>query len=363
MNFYNPGKVFCALLLFVCVCAVSACGDEKNGSASAEKPGEKPLIGVLLYRDGDVYISLVRASILDSLKDRAEVILMAANSDQLTQNDQLDAMLKQKVRGLAVNLVDVQAASFVLDQSKKAGIPVVFFNREPDLARIKSYARTCFIGTVPSAAGKMQGDIIKQLWDAHPEYDRNGDKAVQYMMLQANADNPESVARTEFSVKQARELGLNMRQIGQTLMCEWDEDRAYDAVRMALPHMEESLEMVIANNDSMALGAVRALREIGWNTGEEGAKYIPVIGVDATPQAVEAIRRGLMSATVKQDGKRMGEAIGAITLNAVKGAPMLEGTDWAWDDSGIGVRVPYAPYLGREQQPAASAATDSLMPK
>jgi methyl-galactoside transport system substrate-binding protein len=362
MNLYKPGKVFCVLLLLVCVFAVSACGDEKNESPSAGKPGEKPLIGVLLYRDDDVYISLVRVSIVNSLQDRAEVILMAANNDQLTQNDQLDAMLKRKVRGLAVNLVDVQAASFVLDQSKKAGIPVVFFNREPDLARIKSYARTCFIGTVPSAAGKMQGDIIKQLWDAHPEYDRNGDQAVQYMMLQANADNPESVARTEFSVKQARELGLNMRQIGEAFMCEWDEGRAYEAVRLALPHLEESLELVISNNDSMALGAVRALQEIGWNTGKGDAKYIPVIGVDATPQAVEAIRLGLMSATVKQDGKRMGEAVGAITLNAVKGAPMLEGTDWTWDDSGIGVRVPYAPYLG-EEQPAASAATDSLTPK
>ncbi|MDR3073137.1 MAG: galactose ABC transporter substrate-binding protein [Deltaproteobacteria bacterium] len=322
----------------------AGCGEEK-----APQPGKtaaKPSVGVLLYREDDVYISMVSKALAAELEGKADFVIQAAGNNQLTQNDQLDALLAKKVSVLALNLVDTQAASFVLDKVEKAGIPVIFFNREPDLDSIKSHARACYVGTVPSDAGKMQGDIIKQLWDAHPEYDRNKDGQFQYIMIQANADNPESVARTEYSVRQARERGVNMRQLGETLLCEWNEAQTLTAMRLALGSRLDAVELVIANNDAMALGAIAALAEQGFNTGGEPAKFIPVIGVDAVPSAMEAIRKGVMSATVKQDDKLMAQTIAALILNAAHGKNFLEGTMLTWDASGIAVRLPYFPYTG-----------------
>ena len=71
----------------------------------------------------------------------------------------------------------------VVDKAKEAGIPTIFFNREPDTEVVKSYDKSIFIGTNAADAGKMQGDIIKDLFDAHPEYDINGDGAIQYVTV------------------------------------------------------------------------------------------------------------------------------------------------------------------------------------
>lgn len=343
MNVFSFRGVARAVLATI-FCAVLLTGCENTAPPAAKRP-DKPVIGVFLYKDDDVYISMVRTALEQALEDWATIILCAAQSDQLLQNEQIDRLLQEGMDGLLVNLVDIQAASFVVDKAKKRGVPVVFFNREPDPAAIKVYDKACFVGTTPADAGKMQGDIIKRLWDDHPEYDRNKDGQCQYIMLQANPDNPEAVARTEYSVRQARELGVAMSQVGETLMCDWSQAEALRAVRYALASLEDVVELVIANNDSMALGAAEALAERGYNReGGDPAKFIPVVGVDATPQAVEAIDKGAMSATVKQDAALMGEVIATFILNAVAGKSFIEGTSWTWDATGIAVRVPYSPY-------------------
>lgn len=308
---------------------------------------EKPRIGVLLYRQDDIYISMVSSAVQNVLRGDAEVRVLSAGSDQFTQTEQVESLLAEGVNALAVNLVDTQAAAMIAGKAKKAGVPVIFFNREPDLDSIGVYAgHTCFVGTQIEDAGRMQGGLIKKLWDAHPEYDRNKDGRFQYLMFQANTDNPEAVARTEFSVRTALELGVPMAQLGDSLMCEWDENLAREAMLLALSlHGEAVVELVIANNDSMALGAISALNAHGYNSGDK-TRFIPVVGVDAIPAAVAAIQEGAMSATVKQDAEGMGRAVAIMSLNAARGVDMLTGTALEWDSSGIAVRIPYAPYEG-----------------
>lgn len=304
-----------------------------------------PRIGVLIYKYDDTYISTVRNALTKAFEGKARISMQDGKGDQATQNDQLDVMLQKGVDGLLVNMVDAQAAAGVLAKIKEVGIPVVFFNREPDLKVLKGYDKALFIGTNAADAGKMQGDIIKELWTKHPEYDLNKDGKFQYVMFKGEPDNPEAIARTEWSVKQAGTNGVTMDQIGQTFVCNWDTAQAQGAMESALAANQGKIELVIANNDSMAMGAIAALSNIGYNL-QGGNKYIPVVGVDATEQAVDAINKGIMSATVKQDGEAMGQTITAVILNMVGGKPALDGTKYQFDDSGIAVRIPYAPYTG-----------------
>ena len=311
--------------------------------------GEKPVIGVLVYKQNDMYLDLVSRAMQEALSRWANVEVLYAQEDQMLQNEQIDTLLKKDVQALAVNIVETQAAARALDAIKKAGIPVVFFNREPDLNSLRGYSKTCFVGTNAIDAGLMQGDIITDLWRKHPEYDKNGDGKCQYVMIQANLDNPEAVARTEYSVKQARTNGISMQQAGETLLCNWDENMAYQAMQLIFPYNDTGIELIIANNDSMALGAIKALNESGYNL-EEGdpARFVPVVGVDAIPLAVEAIRKGVMSGTVVQDGEAMGKAVASILRNAVAGREYLEGLPYTWDDSGIAIRIPYSRYTHEE---------------
>ena len=263
--------------------------------------------------------------------------------DQATQNDQLDVMIEKGVDVLCVNMVDAKAAQGVVDKAKEAGIPTIFFNREPDTEVVKSYDKSIFIGTNAADAGKMQGDIIKDLFDAHPEYDINGDGAIQYVMFQGEPDTPEAIARTQYSVEQAEANGCTMERIGEIQVCNWDTEQAQRAMEALLAANEGKIELVVANNDGMAIGCIAALSNIGYNV-EGGDKFIPVIGVDATDAAKDAIAKGTMSATVLQDGDAMGNAIAAVALNAAAGEDFLAGTDYVLDDTGVAVRIPYAPY-------------------
>jgi len=328
-------------LALAALLSIASCDNVPKEAPAQEKA--MPRIDMFLY-DQDVYISSVAASVKATLTGKAILEVHSAKNEQLIQNEQIDAVLAKKPDALIINLVDMQASGLIADKAKKAGIPVVFFNREPDLKTMAAaYDRTCFVGTIPMEAGKMQGDIIRHLWGKHPDYDRNKDGKFQYIMIQANAYNPEALARSEYSVRRARELGMDMVQIGDTLLCDWSETQALEAMRLALAVFAEQLELVIANNDSMALGAIAALAELGYNTGEPGGKFIPVVGVDATEQGLEAIRKGTMSGTVKQDGKLMGEIVAALALNVATGKGFLDGTNLQWDDSGRAVRLPYFP--------------------
>lgn len=333
---------FCVLSLILASMLLLGCADDANSPKEVKR--ERPLVGVLLYRADDTYISFV-SNVLKEYFEKAdvEILMYDGANKQLTQDEQLRLTLEAQVDALVVNLVDVQSASFIVDEIKKMNIPVVFFNREPSLDDLKVYERASFVGTTPEDAGYLQGEIIAQLWSKHPEMDRNKDGIVQYIMIQANSDNPESLARTEYSVRHARECGVPMEQAGNTFLSGWDEERSYRALRSVLPQFLDSFELIIANNDAMALGAIRALQENGYNTGEKTAdKYIPVVGVDATPRAMQAIEAGFMAGTVKQNSDLMGKTIVALVMNALANKPPLEGIGLEWDTSGIALRIPYA---------------------
>jgi methyl-galactoside transport system substrate-binding protein len=331
--------------------ALSGAGCDGSAPERAERApdGAGPVIGILLYKGDDTYITLVAAALREELTERGTLRIESAENNPLTQDEQLDAMLAQQVDVLVMNLVDPKAAAMTLDKVRKSGIPVIFFNREPDLEVIKTYDGVCFVGTTAIDAGILQGDIIARLWEGHPEYDRNGDGTFAFVMFQGEPDNPEAVARTEFSVRQARSRGVAMRQMGATLVCDWDAELARQAMELALATLENDIELVVANNDAMALGAIAALSGRGYNLENgEPAKFIPVVGVDAIPSALEAIRKGVMSATVRQDAEGMARAVAALALNGAAGKDFLEGTGYTWDESGVAVRIPYSPYSGEQ---------------
>ena len=92
------------------------------------------------------------------------------------------------------------------------------------------------------------------------------------------------------------------------------------------------VELVLANNDSMAEGAISALQTAGWNL-EGGDKVIPVYGVDAMASAVEKIDNGIMTGTVKQDGDAMAATIATLVKNVMDGADPVSYTHLQATDS------------------------------
>jgi methyl-galactoside transport system substrate-binding protein len=106
------------------------------------------------------------------------------------------------------------------------------------------------------------------------------------------------------------------------------------------------IELVIANNDDMALGAISALQGAGYN--KQGGKTIPVFGVDATEAAKSAVAEGSMIGTIKQDAEGMADAILKITTNLKNGEDKFSGIPSENVQGNWRVNIPYAEYTGEK---------------
>ena len=315
----------------------SACG-------KSSQTGKLPKIGVCIYKYDDTYISTVRQALEKLAANKAELLLNDGKGDQGTQNDQVDLLIQKGVDVLMVNIVDVGAAQTIVNKAKAADIPIIFFNREPDTDVIKSYDKAMFVGTNAKDAGVIQGEIIAETWK-NGDYDTNGDGKMQYVMFKGEPDNPEAVARTEWSIKSATENGVKCQELALQV-CNWDTELANRAMEAWLSKYGNSIEFVVANNDGMAQGAIAALQAAGYNKGDK-SKFIPVVGVDATDAAKDLIAKGYMTGTVLQDGSAMADAIFSIAMNIASGKDRLEGTDYKYDETNVAVRIPYKAYSGK----------------
>ncbi len=321
--------IFCLLCPFV---------QAEDGSI-----GKKPRVGVFVYRLDDSYINLVSKAIENKLKSSANYAVFDGSNNPVLQLEQIISFLNGPVDGVAINLVDIKLAQNVINIVRSKGIPIVFFNKEPDLNVLKRYKNAHYVGTEAVHSGTLQGDIIAEIWKNNPKFDKNNDNTCNFIMLQGNIDSPEALLRTKVSVQRARAHGVNMQQIGDTLVCDWNEDCAYTSTKIALNAYIDDVDFIISNNDGMALGAVRALNDYGLNL-DGGDKSIPVVGIDAIEQAKAAISKGMMHGTVVQSADAMGGAIAKMLINAMDNKPWLEGLPYEWDSNNISIRIPYEKY-------------------
>ena len=104
------------------------------------------------------------------------------------------------------------------------------------------------------------------------------------------------------------------------------------------------IDVIIANDDSMAIGAVKALQEYGYNKGEK-SKTIPVVGVDVIPKAKEFIEKGYMLGSVYQDPKDYAEALYEVGMNLINYKNPVADTKYTLDDTKVSIRIPHTNYF------------------
>lgn len=311
-------------------------------------------LGVLVYKQDETFASAICAAINRWAEaigaDKGITIninMQNGNNDQATQNDQASVMLEKGVDALCINLVDETAGMTILEMANERGVPCLFYNKEPRDTSIIGANNSIYIGCKPEESGVMQGEALISVWESNPAFDKNGDGFCQYLMFQGDPSNLDSIARTEYSVSTAEEHGIGMELLsGELYICDWDASKAQQAMTAALANYGDAIEMVLANNDQMAMGIIAALNEYGYNYGIEGEPFIPVLGVDADESALEAIANGKMSATVKNDADSIGKAVVLLGTNAALGQEWLADTEFEIAEDGYSIRIPYVPVIG-----------------
>lgn len=349
-------KVTAALMLSVCTTAMLvSCSENSDGD-----------IAVFYYTFSDTYISTVRTETDKLLKEKGYSFRdYDANGNQTTQTEQIQTAITKGASVLIVNVVDTgsdDAAKNIISLAKNSNIPVIFFNRSVDGSVVTSYDKCVFVGTDYEMAGHMQGEMIgEHLLENYEATDLNHDGKISYVMFKGQEGNLEAIARTMYSVEDADSI---LNQAGKPSLEFYDKSNpskylvdqdglwssaaATNYMSTILAKYSEGnnnmVELVIANNDEMALGAVSALQAAGYNNS--GKTVIPVFGVDATPAAVEAIQNGSMTGTIKQDGKGMADTLILIADNFINGRTPLDGIDSEKTVGTWRVNIPYSVYLG-----------------
>ncbi len=336
------------------------------------------LVAVFWYTYSDTYLSSVRTA-LNSALDAAGVKYQDydSNSNQTTQNEQIDTAIQTGATCLVVNVVTagaVDVSSAIVEKAKAADIPVIFFNRAiegegEEGTVLSSYEKCAFVGTDAPEAGHMQGKMIGEYLVAnYDDVDLNGDGEISYAMFMGQLGNAEAIARTQYGVEDANAVlteagkpelvyfdasNSDKYQVDQD--GNWSATAAQAYMQTNLTQYNEAndnmIELVICNNDGMAEGAISALKDAGYN--KEGGTVIPVFGVDATDAAKSLIAEGAMIGTIKQDAEGMANCIAVLAGNVYNGAALLDGTDSynkAVDANGETMNnkifIPYGAYTG-----------------
>lgn len=359
----------------------SSASSEANSIADVVDNGDlsDADIGVFYYTYSDTYISSVRTA-LDAKLDALGVKYQNydANSNQTTQNEQIDTAITAGANILIVNIVtsgSVEASQAIVDKASAAGITVIFFNRavegdEDEGTVLGSYDKCSFVGTDAPEAGHMQGkmigDYVVENFDA---IDLNGDGKISYAMFMGQLGNVEAIYRTQYAVEDANavltvagkpelmyfdESNTDQYQVDQD--GNWSATASNNYMTTNLSQYNEEndnmIELVICNNDGMAEGVISALNDKGYNLGNgedvSESTMIPVFGVDATDAAKQLIAEGKMVGTIKQDADGMADCISFLTANAASGKSLMDGTDSYVISPNVSnkIYIPYAAYTG-----------------
>lgn len=318
---------------------------------SAVTPKTPVKIAVFLNNFNDQFISTVKKNleaIQNTNANRVQFTFFDAKGNQVIQNELIDRALNNDFNLIVLNPVttDIDKIQSALNEIVRKNIPLIlYYAQTPQIVNfLKPYRNAVIIDTDINQSGILQGEILADTWDANKEtLDKNKDDIMQYIMLKGPANNTETIARTKYSVQALNEAGIKTQELS-SIVCNWDEECAKSAIRSNLLTLDGRIEAIISNNDAMAIGAIKALQEYGYNKGDN-SKYIPVVGVDALPEAQELIKQGIMTGTVVQDPRIHADAIYTIGMNLASGNYPLNGTDYKFDQTGNTVKLPYSKYV------------------
>lgn len=166
--------------------------------------------------------------------------------------------------------------------------------------------------------------------------DGKGQTDVRYIMLQGTLGLVHTEQRSASVIQAMKDGGLNPIEAAAPLVADYDRATAMDMISPLLGTTE--FDCIIANNDAMALGAVEALQAQGMDPTS-----IPIVGIDATVDGIQAIKDGTLAMTVFQDANGQGYGAVQAAVNLIEGNAINDGTDYETDETGNIVWVPFEP--------------------
>ncbi|MCR5526657.1 MAG: galactose ABC transporter substrate-binding protein [Lachnospiraceae bacterium] len=312
-----------------------------TGCAEKEEQTKGIKVGVSLYDAHDTFLSELMNEFNESITEEANkqgvtisVEIEDSESSQAKQNSAVQRLIEQnECDVVCVNLVDRTDPTVIIDTAQQHDVPVIFFNRELVEGDLERWDKLYYVGADARQSGVFEGELAAEAFLENKEYDKNGDGVIQYVMLEGEAGHQDAIVRTETSVSTLIDNDLKVDKLA-SVIANWNRAQASSKMGALIEEYGDSIELVLANNDDMALGAIDA-----YDSAEVKKNKRPVIvGIDGTNDGKSAVKSGDMYGTVYNDKEGQADAmVDLIMALAVKK-----------DMSGINftderyIRLPYA---------------------
>lgn len=229
-------------------------------------------------------------TLIRDIKDYAQknytnisIIEKNASIDTVQQQSQIESLITQEIDGVILQVVNPGIASSIDSYAKENETPILYFNVKPNTLVEGSYS---YVGMDEKTVAFLQVQEVLKV--------RDYGNAV---ILSGNINNEATSLRTEgiYHITNTKITILEQES------ADWYEDKA-ESIMERWISLGIDMDIVFANNDDMAIGAIRSLENAGKKLGTNDGEVM-VLGVDGTDNGLEYIRNGKMYATIKQDTK------------------------------------------------------------
>ena len=295
--------------------------------AGAEREADRLQVGLVYYNENDTFLTELLSCFGDeisALQDSTESVNKKGGSRpqasltvrtgamaQRTEDRRVEELLEAGCNVLCVNLVDRTAPVQIIDMAREREVPVIFFNREPVREDLLRWDRLYYIGSDAKEAGTMQGEMAAAAIRTDVRADRNRDGRIQFVVMQGEPGHQDVIVRTENAV---RTLQSELQGSGLTLdklsyqIANWNRAQARTKMEQLLQQYGSTIELVLCNNDDMALGVLDA-----YDASDMTEASRPLIfGTDGTKEGLQAVADGRLQGTVYQDKERLAAQMAAL---------------------------------------------------
>lgn len=305
------------MILVLILLALTGCGKQPQAVS------KKMNIGVACYDLQDTFLS----ELLDCFKEDCSALeredleitvsMRDAAISQRTQNDQVKELIHEGCDVLCINLADRTDPSEIIDMAREADVPIIFWNREPVEEDMKQWDKLYYVGAPARQSGIMQGELAADAIWSDPAVDRNGDGKIQYVILEGEMGHQDAILRTETAVESLKEKGIELEKLSYGI-ANWNRAQAQNRMQQMIGQYQDRIELVLSNNDEMALGALEAYEKMGY-----AKEDMPLVfGIDGTREGLRAVKESRLSATVYNDKEGQAKAMANLCLAAVTGEGM-----------------------------------------
>jgi ABC-type sugar transport system substrate-binding protein len=263
-------------------------------------------IGVTISNFNDNFLTFLREAMAATAEEKGVTIIFEDSQlDVGKQLSQVQNFAASGLDGIIIAPVDGGSTVAMTQAAEAAGLPVVYTNNLP--VNLDSLpANQVFVGSLETESGGMQGEeICRQLQAADKP------TATAVIML-GDLSNPATGMRTT-SVKEGMAAGGCEVEILDEQTATWQRELASGLMTNWMTAGIQP-DVVIANNDEMALGAIQAMKATGVDMAE-----VIVAGIDATPDALAAMEAGDLDVTVLQSAAGQGKGTVETLLALING--------------------------------------------